>query len=547
MIIHKISIENFQSYYDCQSLDFSEGLNLIIGNGGKGKSKLFNAFYWSLFGKIYITDIGWVDTDVLSLSSKSNMGKHEFINKRALSLAKKNDYVRASVLIELTNFENGRNIDYVIERFVVGKKINEDSWETESAWHIVPNELKVSYETNTGTRIEEGNIAELKIEDLFPTGIRNYIWFQGESLDSLIDFRKKETLKAAVKHISYYPLYEKLSQIISISTEKITSQERRKTAAQNKNNEGVQKLIRTIENNKIHLEKARANRIDLENQIIELSSIMQKDEKKLEGLADFTGIVKEYDKCELDMSNINGQLDKLDEYQRRDLPQVWIMRGINSMIEESKQIIHSHTSQQDTLPEKKYLDNPGRAKLEEIIEKKLCYICGSDVMPETKAFNTIIKRIKEQEEYFKELEEYTSNLSFNKKFERFIGSISDFPDNILVSLNAIDRNFEKSENEIEKLLQNRKILIERKKILDDKIADIKNKFHIDPQKQAGSASIISSGLKATRGNIERLNRKLEIEKGSISSYESENRKCEKELEKFNSSSPCSSRWIFRQY
>ena len=261
MIIHKISIENFQSYYDCQSMDFSEGLNLIIGNGGKGKSKLFNAFYWSLFGKIYITDIGWVDTDVISLSSKSNMGKHEFINKRALSLAKKNDYVRASVLIELSNIENGKNIDYVIERFVVGKKINEDFWDTEAAWHIVPNELKVSYETNTGTRIEEGNLAELKIEDLFPTGIRNYIWFQGESLDSLIDFRKKETLKAAVKHISYYPLYEKLSQIISISTEKITSQERRKTAAQNKNNDGVQKLIKTIENNKIHLEKAKTNRI----------------------------------------------------------------------------------------------------------------------------------------------------------------------------------------------------------------------------------------------------------------------------------------------
>ena len=34
-------------------VEFSNGLNLIIGNGGKGKSKLFNAFYWVLFGKIY--------------------------------------------------------------------------------------------------------------------------------------------------------------------------------------------------------------------------------------------------------------------------------------------------------------------------------------------------------------------------------------------------------------------------------------------------------------------------------------------------------------
>ena len=58
MIIKNITIENFQSYYESQTMEFSKGLNLIIGNGGKGKSKLFNACYWVLFGKIYITGIG---------------------------------------------------------------------------------------------------------------------------------------------------------------------------------------------------------------------------------------------------------------------------------------------------------------------------------------------------------------------------------------------------------------------------------------------------------------------------------------------------------
>ena len=41
MIIRNITIENFQSYYESQTIEFSKGLNLIIGNGGKGKSKLF--------------------------------------------------------------------------------------------------------------------------------------------------------------------------------------------------------------------------------------------------------------------------------------------------------------------------------------------------------------------------------------------------------------------------------------------------------------------------------------------------------------------------
>lgn len=76
MLINNIKIHNFQSYYETVSMDFSNGLNLIIGKGGKGKSKLFNAFYWVLFGDIYITDLGWCSADGLPYSAKMTMKKH---------------------------------------------------------------------------------------------------------------------------------------------------------------------------------------------------------------------------------------------------------------------------------------------------------------------------------------------------------------------------------------------------------------------------------------------------------------------------------------
>ena len=80
MKIKNITIENFQCYYKENQIEFGDGLNLIIGNGGKGKSKLFNAFYWVLFGKIYITDYGWCSTDKLPLNEKNiKINKHEFM------------------------------------------------------------------------------------------------------------------------------------------------------------------------------------------------------------------------------------------------------------------------------------------------------------------------------------------------------------------------------------------------------------------------------------------------------------------------------------
>ena len=114
MIIKNITIENFQSYHESQTMDFSNGLNLIIGNGGKGKSKLFNAFYWVLFGRIYVTGVGWCTTDSLPQSAKFSMQRYEFINKRALYNASVNDEVISSVQIEL---EDDKGINYIKENY----------------------------------------------------------------------------------------------------------------------------------------------------------------------------------------------------------------------------------------------------------------------------------------------------------------------------------------------------------------------------------------------------------------------------------------------
>ncbi|MBR4624647.1 MAG: AAA family ATPase, partial [Alphaproteobacteria bacterium] len=200
MLIKNITVENFQSYYGSQTLEFSNGLNLVIGKGGKGKSKLFNAFYWVLFGKIYITDVGWCATDSLPNSAKMSMQKHEFINQKALFDCMVNDSITTSVSLEL---EDDKGKLYSIIHSVQTKRLNDNDIHLTSTWEVSTNSLKISYDTNTGTKVDVGDMASFIINNLFPEGIRNYIWFQGESLESLINFRDKETLKNAVKHISY--------------------------------------------------------------------------------------------------------------------------------------------------------------------------------------------------------------------------------------------------------------------------------------------------------------------------------------------------------
>lgn len=529
MIIKNITIENFQSYYDKQVLEFSKGLNLIVGNGGKGKSKLFNAFYWVLFGKIYITDIGWCSTDTLPNSAKFSMKRHEFINKRALFETKVNENVRTSVHIEL---EDDKGNPYEIERSITARRIDNEDWQSDDAWNVSINILKITHDSINGTKIKTDILATETINDLFPDSIRNYIWFQGESLDTLINFRNKETLKSAVKHISYFPYYEKLSEIISKSKLKIEKLESSKIRENNKSDKNIKALLSTIEKLRYYIETEEKNKQQLENNISKIQIALSEDEGKISGLASFTGLVDEYKKCELNIQNVLNELTKLDSFQRRQVPNLWILRGIEPMIKKSNEIIKNHTEEQNTVPEKKYLDNPSRAKLEEILyHDKKCFVCGSDVIEGSKEYDWILNRLHEQEEYLREMEDYRNNMEFTKQFERFIGSIQDYPNSLNISLGLIDKQYSDSEEKIEKLLAQKKNLLDKKKNLDIQIEEIKKKYGVNPVQQAQQGQLVASTIRVSRSSLEKEQRKLNASLESLAKYKSELKATEKELDK----------------
>ena len=528
MIIRNITIENFQSYYESQTIEFSKGLNLIIGNGGKGKSKLFNAFYWVLFGKIYITGIGWCTTDNLPQSAKFAMQRYEFINKRALFKAQINDKIRASVQIEI---EDDKGNDYIIERSVSALRLEGEEWDSNDAWQVGGNMLKVSFDSATGTKVLNDLLAEDKINELFPDGIRNYIWFQGESLESLINFRNKETLKAAVKHISYFPYYEKLSEIISKSKLKITGIESRKLKEVNKHNSSVKELLSTIDNLNYKISREEESKKQFETHIEIIKIALADGETKISGLASYSMLVKKYKDCENEINKLLSETTRIDEFQREKLPSLWVLRGIEPMIQQCKEIIEKHKEEEYTVPEKKYLDNPSRSKLEEILKDKKCFVCGTEFSEDDAPYHYITERLRLQEEYLKEMEEYTSNMQLSKQFNMFVGKIQDYPDSLLISLSKIDKQWKDSEDELEKYMAQRRRKQDEKRKLDEQIEDIKKKHGVDPVTQAETAGIINSSIRASRSNLEAQQRKLDVSKQTISNYRSELRAAERELEK----------------
>lgn len=528
MKINSITINNFQSYYEEQTIEFGDGLNLIIGNGGKGKSKLFNAFYWVLFGKIYATSEGWCTTDDLYLSSHKALHKFEYINKKALYDAKIDGKVDCYVQLDLTD-DKGHN--YIIERQASAIRQPVQEWDKPESWNVSPSSLKVTYDVATGTKNVNGIMAESIITDLFPEGIRGYIWFQGESLDSLIDFRKKQNLKDAVRHISYYPYYEKLTSIISKAKAKIESQESRKLREANKQNSEIRSLILKIDFLRGKIQTEEENKKKYENNIAQIEIALADDETKMQGLAGFSKLIKDYDECEKEILRINNQLTEIDNSQRSLLPSLWILRGTDKLIEKSKEIISSHVELETSVPEKKYIDEPSRAKLEDILNKDhQCFVCGSPVdEAHPHAVEWILNRLRMQEEYYKELDDFRNNLEFSKQFNMLVGKIQDYPDFVLRSLKGIDRQFQETEEEMDRLIAKRRKQLEKKTELDKQIENVKQKYGVDPHREASTVPTLTSNIRASRGNLEKQRKLLESCKSAISDYTRQQQDAEREL------------------
>lgn len=528
MIINSITINNFQSYYLEQTIEFGEGLNLVIGNGGKGKSKLFNAFYWVLFGKIYVTSEGWCSTDNLYFNSHKALQNFEYINKKALHDAVEDSKVECYVQLDLTD-DNGQN--YIIERQANAIRQRVQDWDKPESWVISPSLLKVTYDVVTGTKSDTGILAENVIANLFPEGIRGYIWFQGESLDSLIDFRKKQNLKDAVRHISYYPYYEKLTSIISQSKNKIEIQESKKLKEANKQNTEIKKLLSKIDLLRCNIQQEEDNKKKYESNIAQIEIALTDDETKLQGLASFSKLIQDYKDCEKDIIKINDQLESIDNEQRNLLPTLWILRGIDGLVEQSKQIIRSHVEVESTVPEKKYIDEPSKTKLEEILNKDhRCFVCGSPVdeqHPDAVAW--ILNRLRMQEEYYKELDDYRKNLEFSKQFNMFVGKIQDYPDFVLRSLKSIDKQFQETEQEMEKLVVKRRRILSKKAELDKQIESAKQKYGVDPHREAGAVPTLSSNIRASRSNLEKQRKLLDSCKSAIRDSKKQLEDAEKEL------------------
>ena len=85
----------------------------------------------------------------------------------------------------------------------------------------------------------------------------------------------------------------------------------------------------------------------------------------------------------------------------------------------------------------------------------------------------------------------------------FLGRIEDYPDSLMVSIDAIDKQYEELSEKEENLRVKLRSCNEKKNKLDEQIDEIKKKNGVDPRREAAHFTTFDRTIKVSRSNLKK--------------------------------------------
>ena len=263
MIIKKIEINNFRSYYKFNVFELDNGLNLIIGSNGDGKTTFFEALEW-----LFRTDgTSKMDTKLIS-------------KKRCEELmADESDDVRVSM-----TYEHKGYVKTLEKSFRFTKSFDGEITMSNFSFSLIE-------ENGVERMVRDG----IKFDYDLPSEIRKYTMFKGES--DLDVFQNSNALKMLVETFSDVKDFEAYFSFMEFATKKAEQARDNAQKSDRKNSEKIAQLKRTIEQESSTLE-------DIENEI----------RNKEDEASNFAGLLKSIEQSKEAsklLVNVNRRIDTL--------------------------------------------------------------------------------------------------------------------------------------------------------------------------------------------------------------------------------------------
>jgi DNA sulfur modification protein DndD len=450
MIIERIDIENFMCYAGMNSMEFSEGINVIIGDNGYGKSKLYDAFYWVIYDQVFVPE--------KKIFQNTKTVKSSIISDKAKSEAKKGR-VTASVSITFHNLE--KDSVFILERkYSVLLKDGEIIESNDSEFTIMKKDLSYMNARMVADEDEKRKI----IFSILPPNIKDYLWFQGEQVESIIDFNEHDSLTKAINVLSNIKRYDEIKEIAQSAAKygnaEYDREVKRLSKDLNKSNE--------LEKQKKQIESRIEELVHEEKEVKEnLSRAEEKSEQLLSKLTDATKISEYKQKRKSIIEQLQSLNDTLREEQvgfhKKMFRNKWVLKGTAFLHDEFSKKYSEYESTklkraaelkakndieaeiQKKLQTRLPIDVPEPIYVQKMLEEERCLVCDREAKKNSEAWNNIKELIERPKESSKPKASETPTIqNFSDDFKRLYQNglalthrISDIDNDITETLKKI--------------------------------------------------------------------------------------------------------------
>lgn len=487
MRIKQVVITNYQCYYGRNVFDFVEGVNIIHGANGHGKTKFFEAIEW--------------------LFNDSLCNLDGLISQKAVHTEIK-EGIEVPVSVRMTVTQN--NEVKTIEKLFIAKKNNENI-------NVSKPNLTGIREEETGERYQVDFPKSLR-DEIFDAHIRRYSMFKGET--DLKVFENKDALSILIEMFSDTAY---LKKYIPKAEYFVNRAESAVTAAGKKNAKGEKQyaiLSGEILNLKREISDKESEKNQHEINIEKNRRSIDKYENIIDNAEAYQTLSERIRIKENEISRQQSIVRNCEKYTQDLFDKNWILAGYIPVFEEFKVKIAniSKTKRklenefQQKIGEKKAIENlkngiiplpigaPTRLHMEEMIEAELCKVCNREADKGSEAYEFMSNRLQEYIEAV-EKDVIQKKHLFKNNYINSLTKISDSNDenisNIINMESKISDNFEFVENrkaDINKKIEElEKEEVERAKVIGGSNIDV------------GSAATILKDFKGLNTNIKEEN------------------------------------------
>lgn len=463
MIIKKIQIDNYLCYYDTNTFMLSEGLNIILGENGEGKTKFFEAVEWLFNGE--------------------NRELEMLVSAKKLDETQIGDSFR--VRVSMTVEQYGQKSIITKSFLVIKEKANECST---SSFMIEGIEENSSGERNQ----VDGTVL---LDRVFPFQIRKYSMFKGEA--DLNIFKSDSALANLINLFSEAKHYDKYSEKGTFLREK-AEKAVEDSSKLDKKNAG---LYKKLEGEILLIEKEKAKYLvhlnSTEEEIRKIEENLQLAGSYVNNAGALETLNKRIKEIEGKISSLSGGID--ENYTTSLFDENWILVNFESFHKEFANKVSAHSrkrrelqSEFDTLKgiklgeekaKAELLNNavplpvgvPSKAHMEEMLNDEICKVCNREAEKGSDAYEFMMERLKAYlvtqvvEENEEEKDEPLFKLDYTNRLENLSISHEDNLKNLRLIRTKIKELFEfnsdrkKDIEELNEKLENEKT--ERERIL----------------------------------------------------------------------------------